>query len=281
MERVTYISAGAGSGKTYKLTHLLAEHIANGDVEPEKVILTTYTKKAAAEFREKAKSVLYEEGRKNPTLYEAAARLEQASIGTVHAVANSFVQKYWYYLGLSPQQKVIAEEDVNFYISQSLAELPTEDEIKFMNKFRNQFSIEKQRDPGNPGMGSYPDYGFWKDLLVSVIKKSETFGVMDLAESRSKSLALVKSLYPGDMSMPTADEIIIAIKEVLEAIPGATRIKEENRKELANNISKFLSVPHESYHSFGSKDSKMLYLRLCLKRPLPGMRQKLLNSMGN
>ena len=166
MERVTYISAGAGSGKTYKLTHLLAEHIANGDVEPEKVILTTYTKKAAAEFREKAKSVLYEEGRKNPTLYEAAARLEQASIGTVHAVANSFVQKYWYYLGLSPQQKVIAEEDVNFYISQSLAELPTENEIKFMNKFRNQFSIEKQRDSGNPGMGSYPDYGFWKDLLA-------------------------------------------------------------------------------------------------------------------
>ncbi len=245
MERVTYISAGAGSGKTYKLTHLLAEHIANGNVEPEKVILTTYTKKAAAEFREKAKSVLYEEGRKNPALYEAAARLEQASIGTVHAVANAFVQKYWYYLGLSPQQKVIAEEDVNFYISQSLAELPTEDEIKLMNKFRNQFSIEKQRDPGNPGMGSYPDYGFWKDLLVSVIKKSETFGVKDLTESRNKSLALIKSLYPGDMSMPTADEIIIAIKEVLGAIPRATRIKEENRKELANNISKFLSVPHE------------------------------------
>ena len=100
MERVTYISAGAGSGKTYTLTHLLAEHIAgmrkNKDgkwepceqVDPEKVILTTYTKKAAAEFREKAKSVLYEEGRNNPILYEAAARLGQSSIGTVHAVAH-------------------------------------------------------------------------------------------------------------------------------------------------------------------------------------------------
>ena len=245
MERVTYISAGAGSGKTYTLTHLLANHIANGDVEPEKVILTTYTKKAAAEFREKAKSVLYEEGRKNPMLYEAAARLEQASIGTVHAVANSFVQKYWYYLGLSPQQKVIAEEDVNFYISQSLAELPTEDEIKFLNKFRYQFGIEKLRVPGDPSKGSYADYGYWKDLLVQVIKKSETFGVKDLAESRQKSLDLVRSLYHGDMTMPTAEEIKSAIEELLNAIPLATRIKEENRKVLADNIKKYLPVPKD------------------------------------
>jgi ATP-dependent exoDNAse (exonuclease V) beta subunit len=243
MERVTYISAGAGSGKTYTLTHLLANHIANGDVEPEKVILTTYTKKAAAEFREKAKSVLYEEGRTNPMLYEAAARLEQASIGTVHAVANSFVQKYWYYLGLSPQQKVIAEEDVNFYISQSLAELPTEEEIKFLNKFRYQFSIEKLRDPGNPAMGSYADYGFWKDLLVQVIKKSETFGVNDLAESRQKSLDLVRRLYHGNMAMPTAKDITEVIPELLEAIKKATFRTEETRETVKESISKFESVP--------------------------------------
>ena len=243
MERVTYISAGAGSGKTYTLTHLLANHIANGDVEPEKVILTTYTKKAAAEFREKAKSVLYEEGRQNPMLYEAAARLEQASIGTVHAVANSFVQKYWYYLGLSPQQKVIAEEDVNFYISQSLAELPTEDEIKFLNHFRYQFSIEKLRDPGNPAMGSYADYGFWKDLLVQVIKKSETFSVKDLEESRQKSLDLVRSLYHGNMTMPTAEKIVEVINELLEAIKNATFKTDDIRKKVAESIQIYGNVP--------------------------------------
>ena len=255
MERVTYISAGAGSGKTYTLTHLLADHIAgmrkNKDgkwepceqVEPEKVILTTYTKKAAAEFREKAKSVLYEEGRKNPMLYEAAARLEQASIGTVHAVANSFVQKYWYYLGLSPQQKVIAEEDVNFYISQSLAELPTEDEIKFLNHFRYQFGIEKLRVPGDPSKGSYADYGYWKDLLVQVIKKSETFGVKDLADSRQKSLDLVRSLYLGNITMPTAEEIVVVIKELLDAISKATFKKEETRIKVAESIKKYESVP--------------------------------------
>ena len=267
MERVTYISAGAGSGKTYTLTHLLAEHIAgmrkNEDgewepceqVDPEKVILTTYTKKAAAEFREKAKSVLYEEGRNNPMLYEAAARLEQASIGTVHAVANSFVQKYWYYLGLSPQQKVIAEEDVNFYISQSLAELPTEDEIKFLNQFRYMFSIEKQRVPGDPSKGSYADYGFWKDLLVQVIKKSETFGVGNLAESRQKSLDLVGSLYHGNMVMPTAEEIAEVISELLKAISNAKFKKEETRKEVEESIKKYEHVP-QSISFFWIKDFK-------------------------
>ena len=243
MERVTYISAGAGSGKTFTLTHLLADHIANGDVEPEKVILTTYTKKAAAEFREKAKSVLYEEGKKNPQLFEAAARLELASIGTVHAVANSFVQKYWYYLGLSPQQKVIAEEDVNFYISQSLAELPTEDEIKFLNHFRNQFSIEKQRDEYDPSKGSYADYGFWKELLVEVIKKSETFGVKDLTESRQKSLQLVDDLYHA--TMPSVDEIRMAVAELLPAIDAAGQVRINTREQLRNNLLPYQSIPQK------------------------------------
>ncbi len=34
MKNTTYINAGAGSGKTYTLTNLLAEKLSNGEVEP-------------------------------------------------------------------------------------------------------------------------------------------------------------------------------------------------------------------------------------------------------
>ena len=44
MKNVTYISAGAGSGKTYTLTHRLADMIRRGEVRPNEVILTTFTK---------------------------------------------------------------------------------------------------------------------------------------------------------------------------------------------------------------------------------------------
>ena len=43
------ISAGAGSGKTYSLTHKLRELLAEGTVKPAGVIATTFTKLAAVE----------------------------------------------------------------------------------------------------------------------------------------------------------------------------------------------------------------------------------------
>jgi superfamily I DNA/RNA helicase len=97
MKNVTYINASAGSGKTYTLTHTLADLIGDKKVKPEQVIMTTFTVKAASEMKEEAKKVLYEKG-----LFEQASRLDQAMIGTIHSVANALINKYWFFLGLSP-----------------------------------------------------------------------------------------------------------------------------------------------------------------------------------
>ena len=130
MKNVTYINASAGSGKTYKLTHQLAELVSEGKVKPEQVIMTTFTVKAATEMKEKAKQVLYEKG-----CFDEATRLDQALIGTIHSVANALIKKYWFFLGLSPDMGVMADEDTEFYISQSLSDLPTQEELKLLNTF--------------------------------------------------------------------------------------------------------------------------------------------------
>ena len=68
MKNVTYINAGAGSGKTYTLTRILAEKLSEKDengnpvIMPSQVILTTFTDLAAAEFREKARVQILENG---------------------------------------------------------------------------------------------------------------------------------------------------------------------------------------------------------------------------
>ncbi len=48
---VRFISAGAGSGKTYRLTEELERALVRDRIAPARVIGTTFTVKAAAELR--------------------------------------------------------------------------------------------------------------------------------------------------------------------------------------------------------------------------------------
>ena len=95
MKNILYINAGAGSGKTYSLTERFADLIERGETTPSRVILTTFTERAAAEFRLKAREKLIERG-----LHPQVAELDSALIGTVHSVAMRYIMRYWYLLGL-------------------------------------------------------------------------------------------------------------------------------------------------------------------------------------
>ena len=113
MRNVTYINAGAGSGKTYTLTKILAEKLSERDengkslMMPSQVILTTFTELAAAEFREKARIQILEKGN-----FNAAAQMDSAAIGTVHSVALQFIKKFWYLLDYGADIKTISERDL-------------------------------------------------------------------------------------------------------------------------------------------------------------------------
>lgn len=200
MKNINYISAGAGSGKTYTLTHRLADHIIKGDVKPEEVILTTFTDKAATEFRERAKAALNEKHR-----FDEAGRLDLAEIGIVHSIAYKMVSKYWYILGLSPQLKVMDENDVNFFISQSLADLPTDEEIRFLNDFRQEFEIQRRKDYG---FGFIPDYNYWKDYLTKIVEKSVIFNVKNFSQSEAYSIKQVHELYDDAQTINMHEKFI-------------------------------------------------------------------------
>ena len=198
MKNVTYYSAGAGSGKTYKLTHLLADKIqgvvrndkndviGNRDpLAPSEVILTTFTNAAASDFRERARAALYEAG-----LHEKAALLDQALIGTVHSVGEAFIRRYWYLLGLSPEMKVMDEESTNIYISQSLSQLPTPDDISLFREFQRTFELTKP-----DGMRSVPDTMFWKEWLNAIISMGESYRVEDFTNSCNYSLQKIREYF--------------------------------------------------------------------------------------
>lgn len=258
MKNISYTSAGAGSGKTHKLTHLLADLIRNGSVKPEQIILTTFTNDAAAELRERAKSVLVENGE-----YEKAMRLDQAIIGTIHSMAQQFIQKYWYLLGISSELNVISEEDTEFFINQSLAKLPTDNDIKIFNEFVDDFKICKQKDAG---FGYVKNYNFWKRDLKSIIEKSRSYGITDYSMSRDESEKWIRQfVVPGSMiNMSDADW-----NDVIEEMRLYTFPKSEQQKidTLLNNAkSRTFNWLVDFYFLFiGITDKHKEACPLCMK----------------
>ena len=81
------ILAGAGSGKTRVLTRRIAHRVLRGDIEPERVLAVTFTRKAAAELRDRVGTL----GLGAPV-----------HAGTFHAIAYSQLRQRWGERGITP-----------------------------------------------------------------------------------------------------------------------------------------------------------------------------------
>lgn len=206
MKNITYINAGAGSGKTYCLTKTLTTLIKEGKVKPEQVILTTYTKKAANEFKEKAKAFLFDEG-----LFDEAIQLDDALIGTIHSVCQQMIGKYWFNLGLPPRMGVMTEDDTTYYISQSLAELPTNAELELLHDFARYFDV---REMDGYKTKSTIDYDFWQAHLKSIIDFATNYELEDFSKSEEESLCYIRQFVKSYLNCGfTYDELKAVIDE--------------------------------------------------------------------
>ena len=128
LAHVRFISAGAGSGKTYRLTEELEEALSEGRTTSASVIGTTFTVKAATELHDRVRTRLIRSGR--PLLSEQMA---QALIGTVHSVCGRVLRRFAFELGLSPDINVASVEDGARLFNQALEEVLDADRVREMN----------------------------------------------------------------------------------------------------------------------------------------------------
>ncbi|MEX2365715.1 MAG: UvrD-helicase domain-containing protein, partial [Pseudohongiellaceae bacterium] len=115
MQNVEFISAGAGSGKTYNLTERLSGLLSGGNVSPAGIIATTFTRKAAVELKERVRQHLMKEGQ-----VQLANQMERAAVSTVNAVCGELLQRFAFEAGMSPEQQVLDERDASHLFAESM-----------------------------------------------------------------------------------------------------------------------------------------------------------------
>lgn len=102
--KLHFISAGAGSGKTYRLTQILHTKLTAGQIRPAGVIATTFTRKAATELRERVRSHLLQQG-----AYKIANAMGQSRINTVNAVCGDLLMRFAFEAGMPVEQQILEE----------------------------------------------------------------------------------------------------------------------------------------------------------------------------
>ena len=232
MKNTTFVSAGAGSGKTYRLTQDIAQTIIDGKCQAEQIILTTFTEAAAKELREKVRSTLYSKG-----LYEAAMNIDNAAIGTIHSIAYQFVSRYWYLLGISANVSIMDNEGSKFCISQSLASLPSKVDMDLFYNVLNSFNVTKSINNR-----TIPDPDFWKKELKDIIDKTIELCIDEkqLEEAKEESKRLLLKVIKWNCFDITSD-IFARTKDSLTRIfnaiaDNARKDKETKRKELLDSL---------------------------------------------
>ena len=100
------VLAGAGSGKTRVITHKIGRLITAG-AEPGKIAAITFTNKAAAEMRERAKGLLTDANGRG-----GAKQAKEVVICTFHALGVRMLREGGHEIGLKPQFSILDSDDV-------------------------------------------------------------------------------------------------------------------------------------------------------------------------
>ena len=135
------ISAAAGSGKTRVLVDRVISLIIDQKVDIDRMIIVTFTNKAAIEMKDRIRLALEKEIEKDPSdrfIKDQLKLLKHAHIQTLHAFATDMLREYFYYFdNLSPNFNVISENANLILRQEAIDELFDEEYSKKREDFHN------------------------------------------------------------------------------------------------------------------------------------------------
>ena len=226
---IRIISAGAGSGKTYRLTSELVSLLKHG-VRPSGTIATTFTNKAAAELQERVRVRLLEEG-----LPRKAEEITNALIGTVHSLGVKLLKRFAFEAGVSPDVSIMAEEDRQVMFNQSLAVVLTDKRVRAVEALCDKLGLNKREH-----------YDWRREVRqLTDIARINNFSFAVLEESKRRSFETFRVfLDPSEPGNGDVDREELLLQQLDTAIERLTA-NEDKTKKTANALAELKQLKDE------------------------------------
>jgi ATP-dependent helicase/nuclease subunit A len=155
LDRNLLVEAGAGSGKTTALTDRMVALIQSGAAKIDEIAAVTFTRKAAAELRERFQGALEvkleecpPEGAQGDLLNQALRGIDRAFLGTIHAFCA----------------RLLRERPLEAGIDPAFEETPEADMLRLRKSYWHSF-LERLVAEEDPVLEELADVGLRPDML--------------------------------------------------------------------------------------------------------------------
>ena len=206
-EDIRITTAGAGSGKTTALTGIISDVIARNECRPHAIIATTFTRAAVAELGERVRRALYEAGQ-----IDAAQRLDESLLGTVHSVCARLLGRFAFEAGISPRIEVLDERVAQALMSEAIEDACGIEEVREMEVLAERLG---QRDL-ETGRSK------WKAQVRAVTYRARENAIAPeqlpiMAQSSANDLL---AFFPNATAAPLDQQLSAALEAAIERIAG-------------------------------------------------------------
>lgn len=207
-----FVSAGAGSGKTYRLTQILYEKLSSGQATPGGVIATTFTRKAATELRERVRAALLQKGE-----FTLANSMGQARIGTVNSVCGGFLERFAFEAGLAPEQRVLEEAQAGALVREAIDAVSDSATVQDIVELARRLGIED-----------------WEVTLKSIIDQARANDIVParLATFGGRNAKDLLAQFPA----PAADDLDALLTRAIETAVPEIEKRATGKKNTADYI---------------------------------------------
>ncbi|MBQ4107747.1 MAG: UvrD-helicase domain-containing protein [Lentisphaeria bacterium] len=124
------IEASAGTGKTYTITRLFLQLVRDRGIAPARILVTTFSRAAAAELKERLRKILDDEmarleamprpddlmeaaeaERQRLRVHLAASSFDEMCVSTIHGFCQRMLRDFSLEAGVSPEMRLIGSDD--------------------------------------------------------------------------------------------------------------------------------------------------------------------------
>ena len=209
MHEITAVVASAGAGKTFRIVSDIVNEVRNRN--PEEIVATTFTKRAADELIERSRAKLFEAGHS-----DEAVRLLGARFGTVNAMCGQIVAEHALALGRSPRAEVIPDGS-HGHIFAIAADAAIERHAPVLNSLAEVMGFLEPKFGGDAAASD------WRTSVRRIIELARSNGInadaFSSSAERSVSTFLELLPEPATDARVLDDELAATIEAACAAIP--------------------------------------------------------------